>query len=298
MQKVQGSNMRIIHDLEEMTETARGWLSSGIIGFIPTAGYLHAGHASLIQAARQECEYSVVSIFVNPLEFDQDEAPILYPNDLTGDIQFLDKEQVDVVFIPRFEEMYPPDFATYVVVFGPVAERLEAAFRPEHVRGYATNIVKLLQLVRPDVAYFGQNNAQHVALIRRLVRDLSIDVKLQVLPTVRDTDGLALSIRNQALSPEERQAAPLLYQALLAGKALIEQGERSLALIEKTMVDVITASPFIKLDYATACDPQSFEQPGDILPETLTNLLLVVAAHLGTTRLNDNLLLRDGHWLT
>lgn len=290
--------MRIIHDLDEMTETARGWLAGGVVGFIPTAGYLHAGHASLIRAARQECEYSIVSIFVNPLEYDQDEGPILYPNYLTADVQFLDKEQVDVVFIPRVEDMYPPHFSTSVVVFGPVAERLEAAFRPEHVRGYATNIIKLLQLVRPDVAYFGQNNAQHVALIRRLVRDLSIDVKLRVLPTVRDTDGLALSFRNQTLTPEERQAAPLLYQALLAGKALIEQDERSLALIEKTMADVITASTLIKLDYATACDPQTFEQPGDILPETLADLLLVVAAHIGTTRLNDNLLLHDGHWLT
>ena len=290
--------MRIIHDLDEMTQTARGWLASGVVGFVPTVGYLHAGHKSLIQAARQDCEYSVVSIFVNPLEYDQDEDPTFYSHDLTDDIQFLDKEQVDVVFIPRVEEMYPPHFSTYVIPFGPVAERLDAAFRPEYVRGYATNIVKLFQLVRPDVAYFGQNNAQYVALIRQLVRDLSIDVKLQMLPIVRDMDGLALSSRNHTLTPEEREAAPLLYQALLAGKALLDQGERRLAPIEKTMFDVIKTSALIKLDYATACDPQTFEQPGDILPDPLTNLLLVIAAHIGKSRLNDNLLLRDGHWLT
>jgi pantoate--beta-alanine ligase len=293
-----GSNMRIIHDLDEMTETARGWLAGGVVGFVPTVGYLDAGHATLIQAARQECEYSIVSIFVDSLEYSQSEEPVLYPRDLTADVQFLDREQIDVVFIPRVEEMYPPHFSTYVMPYGPVAERLEGAFRPEHMRGYATNIVKLLQLVRPDIAYFGQNDAQHVALVRQLVRDLSIDVKVRVLPTVRDRDGLALSSHNHALTAEELQAAPLLYQALLAGKALLEQGERRLALIEKAMAEVMTASALIKLDYATACDPQTFEQPADTLPGALTDLLLVVAAHIGTTRLNDNLLLHNGHWLT
>jgi len=295
---MQVGNMRIIHGLDEITETSRGWLAGGPVGFIPTSGALHAGHASLIQAARQECEYSIVSIFVNPLQFGQDEDPALYPHDLARDLAFLDSEQVDVVFLPRVEDMYPPNFSTYVTPSGPVAERLEGAFRPERLRGYATIITKLFQLVRPDVAYFGQKNAQHVALVQQLVRDLNIDVKVQVLPTVRDTDGLALGgaytgSPDHLLSPPERQAAARLYQALLAGKALIEGGERRLAFIEQAMTGVTTG---IQVEYVTACDPSTFEHPGDTLPANPTNLLLVIAARVGALRLTDNILLRDGRW--
>ncbi|GAC1564956.1 MAG: pantoate--beta-alanine ligase [Ktedonobacteraceae bacterium] len=291
-----GSNMRIIHDLDEITETARGWLAGGPVGFIPTMGYLHAGHAALIQAARQECEYSIVSIFVNPLQFGVNEDPTLYPRDLARDMQFLAAEQVDVVFLPRVEDMYPPHFSTYVIPSGPVAERLEGVFRPVHMRGYATIITKLLQLVRPDVAYFSQKNAQHVALIHQLVRDLNIDVKVRVLPAVRDVDGLAMGSYNDLLSSQERQAALLVYQALLTAKALLEQGERRLAFIEQAMVNVTAVTPLLKVEYATACDPSTFEFPGDILPDNPANLLLVIAARIGALRLTDNILLRDGHW--
>jgi len=288
--------MRIIHDPDEITETARGWLAGGPVGFIPTMGYLHAGHAALIQAARQECEYSVVSIFVNPLQFGQHEDISLYPRDLARDMQLLENEQVDVVFIPRAEDMYPPNFSTYVTPAGPIAERLEGAFRPENMRGYATIITKLFQLVRPDVAYFGQKNAQRVALVHQLVRDLNIDVKVQVLPTVRDVDGLALGSYNHLLSPPERQAALQLHQALLAAKALIEQGERHLTLIERAMIAVTAATPLIKIEYATACDPLTFEHPGDTLPANPAHLLLVIAARVGSQRLTDTILLRDGNW--
>lgn len=293
-------SMRIIHDLDEITETARGWLAGGLVGFIPTMGDLHAGHTALIRAARQECEYSIVSIFVNPLQFGQDEDPALYPHDLAHDLAFLGAEQVDVAFLPRVEDMYPPNFSTYVVPSGPVAERLEGALRPAHMRGYATNITKLLQLVRPDVAYFGQKNAHHVALIHQLVRDLNIDVKVQVLPTARDTDGLPLGgpsgSCNHLLSPTERRAATLLYQALLAGRASIEQGERHTVLIEQAMTGVTSVTPDIKVEYATACDAYTLEHPGDTLPDNPHNLLLVIAARVGPLRLTDNILLRDGHW--
>lgn len=289
--------MRIIHNLDEMIETARGWLSGGSVGFIPTMGYLHAGHVSLIQAARQECEITVVSIFVNPLQFGPGENPGDYPRNFARDIQLLEQEQVDVLFAPRPDEMYPPDFATYVHCTAPVAQRLEGAVRPEHVQGYATIITKLLQIIRPDIAYFGQKNAQHVALVRQVVLDLNIDVQLCVLPALRQSDGLALSSRNHLLTAKERRAAPLLYKALLAGKALLDQGERQLSKIEQAMSAVLATSPLLRLDYATACDPDTFTHPGNILPGLLTDLLLVVAVRVGRTFLVDNLLLRDGVWM-
>ncbi len=291
--------MRIIHDLDEMTETARGWLAGGPVGFIPTMGCLHAGHASLIQAARQECEYSAVSIFVNPLQFRQPDEVALYPRDLEQDMRFLDAQQADMLFLPRAEDMYAPNFSTSIILSGPIAERLEGASRAEQMRGYASNMIKLLQLVRPDVAYFSQKNAQHVALIRHLVRDLNIDVNVRVLPTVRDTDGLALGSRNHLLSPIERQAAPLLYQALLEARALIEQGERRITVIEQAMVARTAAATIITVDYATMCDPATFTlagDSGDTLPDHPANLLLVIAAQVGALRLTDNILLRDGHW--
>jgi len=291
--------MRIIHDLDEMTETARGWLAGGPVGFIPTMGCLHAGHASLIQAARQECEYSAVSIFVNPLQFRQPDEVALYPRDLEQDMRFLDAQQADMLFLPRAEDMYPPNFSTSIILSGPIAERLEGASRPEQMRGYATNVIKLLQLVRPDVAYFSQKNAQHVALIRHLVRDLNIDVNVRVLPTVRDADGLALGSRNYLLSPIERQAAPLLYQALLEARALIEQSERRVTVIEQAMVARTAAASIITVEYATMCDPATFTlagDSGDTLPDHAANLLLVIAAQVGALRLTDNILLHDGHW--
>ncbi len=288
--------MRIIHDLDEITETARGWLAGGPVGFIPTMGDLHAGHASLIQAAREECEYTIVSIFVNPLQFGNDVGIVRAPHDIARDLQFLDAQQVDVVFLPRAEEMYPANFSTRVMFSGPLAERLEGGFQPEYVLGYATVITKLFQLIRPDVAYFGRKNAQQVALIRQVVRDLNIDVKVRVLPIARDADGLALGSATTILSAAERQAANLLYQALLAAKALLERGERRLALIEQAMIDVTAAAPLLKLDYATACDPVTFAPPGDTLPEILTDLLLLIAARMNGLRLTDNILLRDGHW--
>lgn len=179
--------MRIIHDLDEMTETARGWLAGGSVGFVPTMGCLHAGHLTLVQAAQQECEVSVVSIFVNPLQFDRQDDFLNYPRDLPQDLQALSTAQVDIVFIPRVEDMYPASFSTYVTPSDSVTERLEAIRNPAYVRGVATIITKLLQLVRPDIAYFRQKDVQEVTIVRQLVRDLNIDVNLRILPTVRDS---------------------------------------------------------------------------------------------------------------
>lgn len=286
--------MRIIHTLDEMTETARGWLAGGSVGFVPTMGYLHQGHLSLVEAARTECEISVVSIFVNPLQFSSREEFAQYPRDLTRDIQLLRTAQVDVVFAPREEDFYPPDFSTLVTLSGPLAERLEGTNNREYMRGMATAITKLLQLVRPDVAYFGQKDIQQFTVVRRLVRDLNIDVHLRSMPTVRESDGLAFSSRNHRLLPNERKAASALYRALLHGKTLIEGGELNPSVIEQAMAAIITAEPSISLSYVAVWHPDTFEPLQQIVPGTM----LAIAASFGGIRLVDNIIWSgDDHWL-
>lgn len=286
--------MRIIQTLDEMTETARGWLAGGSVGFVPTMGYLHAGHLSLIEAARKECEISVVSIFVNPLQFATRDEFEHYPRDLTRDIQLLRTAQVDVVFTPREEDFYPPDFCTHVIPSGPLLERLEGADSTDSMRGMATATTKLLQLVRPDVAYFGQKDIQRFAIVRRIVRDLNIDVHLHRMPTVRESDGLALSSRNHRLLPNERSAASALYRALLLGKSLIEGGELNPEVVEKAMFALVTLEPSISLSYAVACHSETFEPVQQIVPGTM----LAIAASLGGIRLIDNIVwFGDDHWL-
>jgi pantoate--beta-alanine ligase len=294
--------MRIIHSLDEMTETARGWLAGGPVGFIPTSGRLHAGHLALVQAAQRECEVTVVSIFANkdanaPV---QKGSGLMY--DLARDVQLLDSAQVDVVFIPRPEDIYPPTFSTYVIASGPIVERLEGLLYTDNARYVTTIFTKLLQLIRPDIAYFGQKSAQQVALVRRLVHDLCIDTNLRVLPIVREGDGLAVSSVNTLLSPVERQAACLLYRSLLNAKTLIEQGERQVSFLERIMTDVISSSPLLHLDYAAICDPSTFEEIDQLLDLTPTfassGILLAVAAHAGAVRLTDNIqFTSNGYWL-
>ncbi len=282
--------MRIIRDLDEMTETARGWLAGGSVGLVPTMGHLHAGHVALMHASRNECELSVVSIFDTTLQLESDESQALTPRDLAMDLQLLDEQLVDVVFIPDPEDFYPTNFSTEVVPSGPIAERLEGAVHPGYMRKVGTAMIKLFQLVRPDVIFLGQKKAQQVALIRKLVSDLNIDLSVRVLPTVRESDGLAISSRTGLLSPAERQAAGILYRALLAGKALIEKSERRSAIIENAMADVIATESLVKLDYAAICDPNTFETVEETPVTNLSYLLLVVAVHVGSTRLIDNIL--------
>ncbi len=286
--------MRIIHTLDEMTETARGWLADGSVGFVPTMGYLHEGHRMLIRTVQQECEISVVSIFVNPLQFPSKEDWAQYPRDLARDLHMLSAEHIDVVFIPRVEDMFPPHFSTYVTPFGQIVERLEGTISPGYGRGVATEITKFFQLVRPDVAYFGQKDALQVAVVRQIVRDLNIDVKLQILPTTREHDGLAMSSRNHSLSPAERQAASILYRALLAGKALIDKGERSPAVIEKAMADLVAVESLVTLAYVSVCHPDTFNPVEEVKPQTL----LAIAAYIGRTHLADNILwMGENDWL-
>lgn len=292
--------MRIIHSLDEMTETARGWLTGGPVGFIPTSGGLHAGQLSLIQTSQRECEITVVSIFTGREEHmtPYQGAGLMY--DLTKDVQFLESAQVDIVFIPRPQDLYPPAFSTYVIASGPVVEHLECELARDHARYVATTFTRLLQLVRPDIAYFGQKSAQLVVLVHGLIHDLCIDTSLRVLPMVREGDGLALSSGNTLLTSAQRQDAPLLYRALLRAKTLIEQGERAVSVLQKTMAEVISASPRLRLDYAVVCDASTFAslEHLPVAASTHEGFLLTVAAYAGPVRLTDNIqCTRNGYWL-
>jgi pantoate--beta-alanine ligase len=222
--------------------------------------------------------------------------------DLSRDVQLLETAQIDVVFIPRPEDIYPPTFSTYVMTSGPLVESLECALFKDQPYFVSTLFTRLLLLIRPDIAYFGQKSAQYAALMRRLIHDLSIDTSLRVLPTVREGDGLALSCDNVLLSPAQRQAAPLLYRALLNAKALIEQGERQVPFLKQTMAQIIASSPLLRLDYAAICDPSTFHEL-DVLPDLTPTLsspgfILSVAAYADTVRLIDNIqFASNGYWL-
>jgi len=285
--------MRIIHRLDEMTETARGWLAGGTVGFVPTMVHLHDGHIRLVEAAKRECEISVVSVFASPLPFAMAEGYAQYPRDVTRDLQQLEAARVDVVFLPRAEDLFPEDFSTYVTPSGLLAERLEAAAIPYSLRGAATTITKLFQLVRPDVVYFEQKDAPQVALVRRLARDLNTDITIRVLATAREHDGLAMDSHNHLLSPPERLAAANIYQALLEAKALIEQGELHAVRIEEAMRKRLASSAQITVEYIGICHPDTFSPIEHIEPKTL----FLIAARVGSVRLLDTLVwLGNGLW--
>jgi pantoate--beta-alanine ligase len=286
--------MQVIETVAEM-RVARPELPSPV-GFVPTMGYLHAGHLSLARAARAECATVVASIFVNPTQFGPNEDLSRYPRDLPRDLGLLAPAGVDLVFTPSAAEMYPTGFATWVEPGGVLSERLEAALRPGHFRGVATVVTKLFGIVAPDVAYFGQKDAQQVAVIRRMIADLDLPVELRVLPTVRERDGLAMSSRNAYLNAEDRAAATVLYHSLRAGKALIEADPSvgSPRVIEE-MLTVIATEPPAQLEYADVCDPDTFAP----LERLHKPALLAISARVGPARLIDNFLLRaDGTWET
>jgi pantoate--beta-alanine ligase len=286
--------MRVIETVAEM-RAARRELASPV-GFVPTLGYLHAGHLSLAQAARAECASVVASTFVNPTQFGPNEDLSRYPRDLPRDLDLLATAGVDLVFTPTAAEMYPTGFATWVEPSGVLSERLEAASRPGHFRGVATVVTKLFGIVAPGAAYFGQKDAQQVAVIRRMIADLNLSVELRVLPTVRERDGLAMSSRNAYLNVDDRADAAILYRALQAGKALIEADTSiSAPRVIEEMLTVIATEPRAQLEYADVCDPDTFAP----LENLRAPALLAVSARVGPARLIDNFLLRaDGTWET
>ena len=272
-----------IADVRDRVERARR--ASRIVGLVPTMGALHAGHGRLVDLARTECDLVIVSIFVNPLQFDRPDDLDKYPRTLDADVELCSAAGVDIVFAPAVAEMYPepPDC---VVDVGRIADHLCGRFRPGHFRGVATVVMKLFQITQPNRAYFGEKDAQQLAVIRRLVADLSVPVDIVGVPTVREADGLALSSRNQRLQPDERRVAPVLYRALLRAQVLIAGGEADAATVLASAREVIDAQPGVRLEYLEIVDPREMQ------PLARINAPVVVAGAIwvGATRLIDNMI--------
>jgi pantoate--beta-alanine ligase len=265
----------------------RAWrrgLSS--VGFVPTMGALHEGHLALVRRARAECEHVAASIFVNPTQFGPHEDLDRYPRPLERDLALLRAERVDLVFLPSVEEMYPPGSDT-VVVPGAIARRLEGRTRPGHFRGVATVVTKLLNIVQPDRAYFGEKDGQQLRVVQALVRDLCLPVEIVPVPTVREPDGLALSSRNVYLTPEQRRAATMLSRALQAARERWQAGERRGAALRRAMQAVIDAEPLATADYVSVADPQTLRE----LRYATGDAFISLAVRIGGVHLIDNVTL-------
>jgi pantoate--beta-alanine ligase len=258
-----------------------------LIGMVPTMGALHAGHRALIRTARLSSDAVVVSIFVNPTQFGPGEDFSRYPRRLQPDAALCEQEGVDILFAPSSNAMYPEDFETSVTVEH-VTQRWEGVRRPGHFSGVATVVTKLVGLIRPDVMFFGQKDYQQVVAVRRLVSDLNLGTTVQMCRTVRDRDGLALSSRNEYLSPAERRAAPVLYAALQAGSAAIRGGARTAARVINTMEAIVGKEPLVRKDYLAVCDPDSLEP----LDRVTGKAVLLGAIQIGSIRLIDNVIVK------
>ena len=257
------------------------------LGLVPTMGALHEGHLALVKRARRENRTLAVSIFVNPAQFGAQEDLSSYPRDLDRDLELLRREDTDLVFMPAVEEMYPPGFDTWVDVGG-LAGKLEGAHRPGHFRGVATVVTKLFNVVRPDRAYFGQKDGQQSVVVRQLVRDLALGLEIVVVPTVRETDGLALSSRNVYLTPEQRKAAPVIYRSLTCAGQLWKQGVRDADQLRREVRSVLEGEPLIeRIDYVSVADAESLEE----LDTVDGRAMVSVAVQLGIPRLIDNVIL-------
>jgi pantoate--beta-alanine ligase len=276
--------MQIFASLSELRQ-ARTRLA-GTFGLVPTMGYLHRGHLSLVERARAECDHVGVSIFVNPTQFGPSEDLSRYPRDLEADLKQLASLGVDLVWAPTAETVYPPGFQTWVTVEN-VTAPLEGKHRPGHFRGVATVVAKLFNAFTPDRAYFGQKDAQQVVVIRRMVQDLNFPLEVVVCPTVREPDGLALSSRNTYLSPKERQAATVLYRALTAAEAAYATGERDAELLRARMSSTLAAEPLAREEYVSVADRDTLDE----LEHVTAGALLSLAVRVGKTRLIDNVVL-------
>lgn len=286
--------MEIINRRQRMSSVARKVRreQDRTIGLVPTMGALHDGHLSLVREARRMCDVVVVSVFVNPTQFAPGEDFGRYPRDLTKDIGLLTDYNVDYIFAPPAEEMYPKGFATYVTVEG-LSEQLEGTARPGHFRGVATVVTVLLNIIRPDFAFFGQKDAQQTLVIRRLVRDLALDTEVVILPTVRERSGLALSSRNAYLNEEERQAASIIYRALTRAESAYAEGERNGSKLAGIVRSTIATEPRAQIDYVSVSDADTLEKLDKLNDRTV---LIALAARFGQTRLIDNIVLnrKDG----
>jgi len=270
---------------ETRSACARFRAAGKTLGLVPTMGSLHEGHLSLVRAAQASCDAVAVSIFVNPTQFGPHEDFAAYPRSLEEDRRILDAAGVDLVFAPSSEEMYPEGAGTFVEVAG-LSDRLDGASRPGHFRGVATVVAKLFHIFSPERAFFGQKDAAQVAVLRKMVRDLQFPVQMEVCPTVREPDGLALSSRNRNLSGEERRQALVLSRTLLGVQRQVQGGERESGKLLATAMQILEEEPAVKVDYCRVVDPATLEDVRDLGH----GALVAVAAYLGATRLIDNLL--------
>lgn len=288
--------MEIINRRQRMTSVARKLKreQDQTIGLVPTMGALHDGHLSLVREARRMCDIVIVSIFVNPTQFGPAEDFQSYPRDLTKDTAMLTDYNVDYIFAPSPEEIYQKNFSTYVTVEG-ISDQLEGAARPGHFRGVATVVTILLNVVRPDFAFFGQKDAQQTLVIKRLARDLALDTEIVVLPILREKSGLALSSRNVYLNEAERGAATILYRGLARAEAAYDKGERTGSRLVEIVRAVIEAEPLARLEYVSAADADTLEKLDKLDNRTV---LVSLAARFGKTRLIDNIVLNPSRQKT
>jgi pantoate--beta-alanine ligase len=279
----------VVDSIEEARRLVRAARTAGKrIGLVPTMGSLHEGHLSLLDAARDACDFIAATIFVNPTQFGPHEDLAKYPRPLGDDLVQLANRRVDLVFTPSDQQMYPPGYSTYVTP-PQVAQPWEGVVRPGHFRGVATVVLKLFQIVPADIAFFGQKDYQQTCVIRRMVMDLNLPIEIDVRPTIRDTDGLALSSRNQYLTRDERARAIGLYQSLKRGVELIGAGEQRPEVVQRSMREQLEQHAIREIDYVGIADPETLQPLVNLRPP----IVLLVAARLGTTRLIDNWLIPD-----
>lgn len=276
--------MKLVHKIEEVRSIVSSWKKEGLsVGLVPTMGYLHEGHQSLIKKAVEENDRVVVSIFVNPMQFGENEDLETYPRDLNKDSKLCDETGADLIFNPEPEEMYQEGFCSYVDMNGLTTE-LCGKSRPIHFRGVMTVVTKLFNIVTPDRAYFGMKDAQQLCVIKRMVKDLNMDIDVIGCPIIREKDGLAKSSRNTYLNKEERKAALILYKTISLGKDLLVSGERDVNTIINKMKDNINKEPLAKIDYVEAVDLETVEKIDVIKGK----VLIAMAVYIGKTRLIDN----------
>lgn len=281
--------MKVFRTIKEIRDELKELrLNRKVISFVPTMGYLHEGHLSLVRYAKQNSDFCVVSIFVNPTQFGPNEDFNRYPRDEQRDLNLLEKENCDFVFIPSAQEMYGQDYQTYVKV-RKYSEILEGEFRPTHFEGVTTVVIKLFNIVQPDFAVFGQKDAQQAFIIQKMVDDLNIPIRIDVLPIVRESDGLAMSSRNVYLNEEERKQALCLFNGIKLAEKLFNEGERSAKKLIESVKDFISQYPLAKIDYVEIVDKKNFNKVEALKDGSEYYLLLAV--RIGNTRLIDNTIL-------
>ena len=279
------SNLKIATTIKEVRDTVREWKSQGLtVGLVPTMGYLHEGHGSLIKASANQCDRTVVSVFLNPTQFAPNEDLESYPRDFEQDKVLCEKMGADLVFHPEVSEMYEQDNATFVEILSEMPKQLCGKTRPIHFRGVCTVVAKLFNIVTPDKAFFGEKDAQQLAIIKRMVRDMSYGIEIVGCPIIREEDGLAKSSRNTYLNDEERKSALCLSKAIFLGKSLVEKGETDAGKVLAEMKNLINKEPLAKIDYVEAVDGVTMMPVDKIENDTL----VAMAVYIGKTRLIDN----------